>query len=90
MPKGLYPLLTELSAIRHKQMMEYDSKKYRKQGEKNKTANISFIIKLYNVSCFSYSFLMILYMLLMCLIEIWQGKPKFRGYLLLLCVPFYK
>lgn len=51
MPKGLYPLkkyslLAELSAIRHKQMIEYDPKKYRQEGEKNKTANISFIIKL--------------------------------------------
>lgn len=64
MPKGLYPLLTELSAIRHKQMIEYDSKKYRKQGEKNKTATYT----IFHV--FPTVFLMILYMLLMCLIEI--------------------
>lgn len=33
MPKGLYPLLTELSAIRHKQMIEYDPKKCRQEGK---------------------------------------------------------
>lgn len=43
-------MLAELSGIRHKQMIEYDSKEYRKEGEKNKPANISFIIKLIQFS----------------------------------------